>query len=92
MDQFDACVRGIAAEWPLPNSRLLSPAVMVNVLGQHVAPVRRLLGEYPEWFLHGYSKTEVCTDRRMGRLTVLTDDPEQTVRDLEATGCRSDMD
>ena len=91
MDQFDAHVRGIAG-WPLPNPRLLSPAVMVNVLGQHVAPVRKLLGEHPEWFLHDYGKAEVRTDRKMGHLTVLTDDPEQTAQDLEATGCWSDLD
>ena len=91
MDQFDAHVRGIAG-WPLPNPRLLSPAVMVNVLGQHVAPVRRLLGEHPEWFLHDYGKAEVRTDRKMGHLTVLTDDLEKTAKDLEATGCWSDLD
>ena len=91
MDQFDAHVRGIAG-WPLPNPRLLSPAVMVNVLGQHVAPVRRLLGEHPEWCLHDYGKAEVRTDRKMGHLTVLTDDPERTAEDLEATGCWSDLD
>lgn len=91
MDQFDAHVRGIAG-WPLPNPRLLSPAVMVNVLGQHVAPVRGLLGEHPEWFLHDYGKAEVRTDRKMGHLTVLTGDPEQTAHDLEATGCWSDLE
>lgn len=91
MDQFDAHVRGIAG-WPLLNPRLLSPAVMVNVLGQHVAPVRRLLGEHPEWFCHDYGKAEECTDRKMGHLTVLTDDLEQTAKDPEATGCWPDLD
>ena len=91
MDQFDAHVRGIAG-WPLPSPRLLSPAVMVNVLGQHVAPVRRLLSKHPEWSLHDYGKAEVRTDRKMGHLTVLTDNPERTARELEATGCWSDLD
>lgn len=91
LDQFDARVRGTAG-WPLLNPRLLSPAVMVNVLGQHVAPVRRLLGEHPEWFCHDYGKAEECTDRKMGHLTVLTDDLEQTAKDLEATGCWPDLD
>ena len=34
-DQFDAHIRGIAG-WPLEQPQLLKPAVMVNVLGQHV--------------------------------------------------------
>ena len=42
MDQFDAHIRGIAG-WPLPKPKLLSPAVMVNVLGQHVEPTRALI-------------------------------------------------
>ncbi|KFI45439.1 5-(carboxyamino)imidazole ribonucleotide synthase [Bifidobacterium bohemicum] len=90
IDQFDAHIRGIAG-WPLPQPRLLSPAVMVNVLGQHVAPTRALIGEHPEWYLHDYGKAEVRRDRKMGHITVLTDDTTRTVASLEATGCWNDL-
>ena len=90
MDQFEAHIRGVAG-WPLPEPRLLSPAVMVNVLGQHVEPTRALIARHPEWHVHDYGKAEARHNRKMGHITVLTDDAEATVRDLEATGCWSDL-
>ena len=89
-DQFDAHVRGIAG-WPLEQPKLLSPAVMVNVLGQHVEPTRALIADHPEWSVHDYGKAEVRHDRKMGHITVLTDDTAKTVADLEATGCWDDL-
>ena len=89
-DQFDAHIRGIAG-WPLEQPELLKPAVMVNVLGQHVAPTRALIAEHPEWSMHDYCKAEVRHDRKMGHITVLTNDTEQTVADLERTGCWDDL-
>ena len=90
MDQFDAHIRGIAG-WPMPKPKLLSPAVMVNVLGQHVEPTRALIATHPEWNVHDYGKAEVRHDRKMGHITVLTDNPDATVADLEATGCWDDL-
>lgn len=89
-DQFNAHVRGIAG-WPLEQPKLLSPAVMVNVLGQHVEPTRALIADHPEWNVHDYGKAEVRHDRKMGHITVLTDDTAKTVADLEATGCWDDL-
>ncbi len=86
IDQFDAHIRGIAG-WPLPKPKLLESAVMVNVLGQHVAPVQALIGEHPEWNVHDYGKSEVRHNRKMGHVTVLTDDLTRTVDELELTGC-----
>lgn len=90
IDQYDAHIRGIAG-WPLAQPQLLSPAVMVNVLGQHVEPTRAALGEHPEWNVHDYGKAQVKQDRKMGHITVLTDDTARTVRELEATGCWDDL-
>ena len=86
----EAHVRGIAG-WPLEQPKLLSPAVMVNVLGQHVEPTRALIADHPEWNVHDYGKAEVRHDRKMGHITVLTDDTAKTVADLEATGCWDDL-
>ena len=72
-------------------AQLLKPAVMVNVLGQHVAPTRALIADHPEWNVHDYCKAEVRHDRKMGHITVLTDDTAKTVADLEATGCWDDL-
>ena len=90
IDQFDAHIRGIAG-WPCPKPKLLEPAVMVNVLGQHVASVQALIGEHPEWNVHDYGKAEARHDRKMGHVTVLTDNPARTVEQLEATGCWDDL-
>ena len=90
IDQFDAHIRGIAG-WPLPEPKLLSPAVMVNVLGQHVEPTRALIGDHPEWNVHDYGKAEVRRNRKMGHITVLTDDPVKEAAALEATGCWDDL-
>lgn len=90
IDQFAAHIRGIAG-WPLPEPKLLSPAVMVNVLGQHVAPTRALIGEHPEWNVHDYGKAVVKRNRKMGHITVLTDDPAAAAAVLEATGCWDDL-
>ncbi len=89
-DQFDAHVRGICG-WPLEQPQLLKPAVMVNVLGQHVEPTRALIAGHPEWNIHDYCKASVRHDRKMGHITVLTDDTARTVADLEATGCWDDL-
>lgn len=89
-DQFDTHIRGIAG-WPLEQPRLLSPAVMVNVLGQHVAPTRAARANHPEWHMHDYGKAQVKHNRKMGHITVLTDDTAKTVADLEATGCWDDL-
>ena len=90
IDQFDAHIRGIAG-WPLPQPKLLSNAVMVNVLGQHVAPTRELIADHPEWNVHDYGKAAVKHNRKMGHITVLGDDTEQIVEQLEATGCWDDL-
>lgn len=89
-DQFDLHVRGIAG-WPLQEPTLLSPAVMANVLGQHVAPTRAALPDHPEWHVHDYGKAQVKHNRKMGHITVLTDDPGQAMADLEASGCWDDV-
>ena len=90
MSQFDAHIRGIAG-WPLPQPKLLSPAVMVNVLGQHVEPTRALIGEHPEWSVHDYGKAEIKHNRKMGHITVLGDDVDSVAAALEETGCWDDL-
>jgi len=82
--QFEQHVRAVC-NLPLGDTALMTPVVMVNVLGEHVEPiVRRLsaddetaakLGVAPK--LHLYGKSEAKIKRKMGHVNVLaasTDD------------------
>ena len=82
--QFAVHNRAIC-NWPLPKIKLLSPVVMVNVLGQHVDGVHKLIPEKPQWSFHDYGKAEVRYGRKMGHITVLTDDIDQTLREIKDT-------
>ena len=82
--QFDVHNRAIC-NWPMPQIHLLKPVVMVNILGQHVAGARKLVLEKPQWQFHDYGKDEVRRDRKMGHITILTDDVNQTLAEIKAT-------
>lgn len=82
--QFDIHDRAIC-NWPLPKIKLLHPAVMVNVLGQHVTGVRKLIPQQAAWHFHDYGKAEVRHNRKMGHITILTDDIERTLQDIDDT-------
>ncbi|MFD0705367.1 5-(carboxyamino)imidazole ribonucleotide synthase [Alloscardovia venturai] len=84
-DQFDMHVLGIAG-WELQQPRLLSPAVMVNVLGQHVDSVFNATAEHPEWHVHDYGKAVVKYNRKMGHITVLGSDTDGIKARLASTG------
>lgn len=72
--------------WPLPQVELLKPVVMVNVLGQHVNGVRQQIQQKANWHFHDYGKAEVRHNRKMGHVTILTDDIEATLAEIDNTG------
>lgn len=72
--------------WPLPQVELLKPVVMVNVLGQHVNGVRQQIQKKANWHFHDYGKAEVRHNRKMGHVTILTDDTEATLAEIDNTG------
>lgn len=72
--------------WPLPQVELLKPVVMVNVLGQHVNGVRQQIQKKADWHFHDYGKAEVRHNRKMGHVTILTDDIEATLAEIDNTG------
>lgn len=82
--QFDIHDRAIC-NWPLPKIKLLHKVVMVNVLGQHVAGARKLIADKANWHFHDYGKAEVRHNRKMGHITILTDDLEQTLKEIDDT-------
>ncbi|MEW5965395.1 MAG: 5-(carboxyamino)imidazole ribonucleotide synthase [Pseudomonadota bacterium] len=76
-DQFEQQVRALC-NLPLGDARLLTPAAMVNILGDrwhHGGPHWDALLAHPNVKLHLYGKTEPRPGRKMGHFNVLDVDP-----------------
>lgn len=82
--QFDLHIKGILGE-PLPQPQLLSPAVMLNVLGQHCEDAEKLKMTHPDWHQHDYGKPEAKHNRKMGHLTILTENFDTTLEQIKQT-------
>ncbi|WP_025693775.1 ATP-grasp domain-containing protein, partial [Paenibacillus durus] len=90
--QFEQHVRAVC-NLPLGSTELLTPAVMVNVLGEHLeGAVGRFssddeeanrLGVIPK--LHIYGKTESKTGRKMGHINLLCKDTADALAWVEQT-------
>ncbi|MCS7463748.1 5-(carboxyamino)imidazole ribonucleotide synthase [Paenibacillus doosanensis] len=89
--QFEQHVRAIC-NLPLGSTKLLTPVVMVNVLGQHVEPLLDWIAD-PESErqpgvtakVHLYGKQEAKHNRKMGHVNVLADAPEAALQWIEAS-------
>ncbi|MFJ7828365.1 5-(carboxyamino)imidazole ribonucleotide synthase [Psychrobacillus sp. NPDC096623] len=82
ISQFHQHVRAICG-WPLREPKLWTETVMVNILGQHVIPVTNSLSKYPNWSVHLYGKSEAKENRKMGHVTILSTDIEQTLNEIQ---------
>jgi 5-(carboxyamino)imidazole ribonucleotide synthase len=75
--QYEQHVRAIC-DLPLSPPRLLSHAIMMNVLGDgngdHLAGIAELLSD-PSIVLHVYGKRHAVARRKMGHFTMLVDGP-----------------
>ena len=89
VSQFHQHIRAICG-WPLRKPKLWAPSIMVNVLGEHVAPLNRIISDYPDWSIHLYGKAEAKEKRKMGHVTIMTDNIEATLNDIESTGIWSE--
>ncbi|MFK9092007.1 5-(carboxyamino)imidazole ribonucleotide synthase [Bacillus salipaludis] len=79
--QFEQHIRAIC-NWPLGSTELLKPAVMVNLLGEHLD---RLVKEIPDlngWKVHLYGKKEPKLKRKMGHVTILKDNVDEALREI----------
>src|SRR5690606_25481252 len=85
ISQFGQHIRAIC-NWPLRKPELHAPTIMVNVLGQHVAPLTNSIPKYPDWSIHLYGKTEAKVNRKMGHVTILTEDLEKTLKEIDDSG------
>lgn len=91
ISQFHQHVRAICG-WPLRKPKLWAPSIMVNVLGQHVEPLTKVVADYPDWSIHLYGKAEAKVQRKMGHVTIMTDDIEKTLKEIELTDIWSDLE
>jgi len=82
--QFDLHIRAVCG-YPLPEVDLLRPAVMINILGEHLEQALELNETQPSWHVHDYGKREVKTGRKMGHVTILTDELEKTLTHIDET-------
>ena len=74
--QFDTHILGVLGV-PLPAIHLHAPAVMLNVLGQHVEAAEKYVTENPSAHLHMYGKIEAKHNRKMGHVTLFSDEPDK---------------
>src|SRR5690606_36062227 len=79
--QFDQHIRAVC-NWPLKKPTLLKQVIMVNILAQHVNEIINHIPYVSEWSIHLYGKQEAKYQRKMGHITVLTDDIEATLLQL----------
>ncbi|SDB20569.1 5-(carboxyamino)imidazole ribonucleotide synthase [Streptococcus henryi] len=74
--QFDTHILGVLG-LPLPPIKLHGPAVMLNVLGQHMEKAQAFIQENPSAHLHLYGKLEAKHNRKMGHVTLFAEDAEE---------------
>jgi len=90
--QFEQHVRAIC-DLPLTSTELLTPVVMVNVLGEHLPPLLDWIAAGGEAELdrthgitakvHLYGKAEAKKGRKLGHVNLLTDDVERALAWVE---------
>ncbi|MBL1227431.1 5-(carboxyamino)imidazole ribonucleotide synthase [Enterococcus sp. BWR-S5] len=82
--QFDTHIRGICG-WSIPSIELLSNAVMVNVMGDEIYETMDFITEKMNWHFHYYGKSEAKPARKMGHITILTEDIFDTLEEIYQT-------
>lgn len=83
--QFEQHVRGICG-LPLGETTLLSPAVMVNLLGElweGGVPPWHVVFRHPNAQLHLYGKDEARPGRKMGHVLLLGDDTNRLLQEVD---------
>lgn len=81
--QFEQHVRAVC-NLPLGSTELLSPVVMVNILGEHLQPVIDRIDKLPRTAkLHLYGKAESKVKRKMGHINVLATTVEEALAHIE---------
>ncbi len=85
LSQYDAHIRAICG-WPLPETELLSPAVMTTILAEHEEAAKVQIQLKPNWNFYYYGKDNAKKGQKIGHITVLTEDVEKTLATIADTG------
>jgi 5-(carboxyamino)imidazole ribonucleotide synthase len=80
--QFEQHIRAIC-NWPLGSTELLKPAVMVNLLGEHLESLNDEIPNMTDWKVHLYGKKEPEVKRKMGHITILTNNVTEALNEVE---------
>lgn len=84
--QFEQMIRAVCG-LPLGSPELLSPVVMVNVLGEHLPQLmERLPHLSSDVKIHFYGKHEARQGRKMGHLTLLADSVDEAITAVNRMG------
>lgn len=78
ISQFDAHILSIL-DHPMPKVHLHQNAVMMNLLGEDLDRLDNELFTHPDWHIHIYGKPARKPARKMGHVTVLTGNLENTL-------------
>ncbi len=79
--QFEQHIRAIC-NWPLGKTGLLKPAVMVNLLGEHLEQLYKEIPALNDWKIHLYGKKEAKVKRKMGHVTILRESVEDALAEI----------
>ncbi|MFB5197940.1 5-(carboxyamino)imidazole ribonucleotide synthase [Neobacillus sp. KR4-4] len=79
--QFAQHIRAIC-NWPLGRTGLLKPAVMVNLLGEHLEQLYKEIPALNDWKIHLYGKEEAKIKRKMGHVTILRESVEEALAEI----------
>ncbi|WP_134700925.1 5-(carboxyamino)imidazole ribonucleotide synthase [Ammoniphilus sp. YIM 78166] len=81
--QFEQHIRAICG-LPLGEVQMLSPVVMVNILGEHVEPVLERIQHLPTTAkLHLYGKKDSKIKRKMGHINFLAPTVEEALQQID---------
>ncbi|MGG0644412.1 5-(carboxyamino)imidazole ribonucleotide synthase [Sporosarcina gallistercoris] len=83
--QFEQHIRAVC-NWPLGKTDLMSPVVMVNILGEHLQDILNAISELEDWKVHLYGKKDAIVKRKMGHVNVLRDSVELALDEIEVSG------
>ncbi|UDI78660.1 5-(carboxyamino)imidazole ribonucleotide synthase [Staphylococcus taiwanensis] len=80
--QFDTHILAVTGQTLPKQVEILKPAVMMNLLGRDLNLLEDEFGNHPEWHVHIYGKPERKPDRKMGHMTILTNDVNDTEKHM----------
>jgi 5-(carboxyamino)imidazole ribonucleotide synthase len=79
--QFEQHIRAVC-NLPLASPRLLKPAVMVNILGEHQDLILEKMKDIQDWKIHFYGKRDPKVKRKMGHITILRESVETALQEI----------